>query len=137
VAEAIDRVGLGRLIGRDARELSLGERQLLLVALAIAQGAPIVVLDEPTVHLDLRHQVEVMELLLDLNARDGTTVLAVLHDLNLAARYFPRILVVADGGIAADGSPADVLTAGRIRDVFGVDPAILSSGPWSTVPAER
>ena len=136
VAEAMDRVGLGRLMGRDARELSLGERQLLLVALAIAQAAPIVVLDEPTVHLDLRHQVEVMDLLVDLNARDGTTVLAVLHDLNLAARYFPRVLVVADGRIAADGPPSDVLTAARIRDVFGVDPAILWSAPWSTVPAQ-
>jgi iron complex transport system ATP-binding protein len=137
VAEAVDRVGLGRLLGRDARELSLGERQLVLVALAIAQSAPIVVLDEPTVHLDLRHQVEVMELLVDLNARDGTTVLAVLHDLNLAARYFPRVLVVADGRIAADGPPADVLTAARIRDVFGVDPGILWSGPWSAVAADR
>ncbi|HEU0236279.1 MAG TPA: ABC transporter ATP-binding protein [Candidatus Limnocylindrales bacterium] len=137
VAEAMDRVGLGRLLGRDARELSLGERQLVLVALAIAQAAPIVVLDEPTVHLDLRHQVEVMELLVDLNARDGTTVLAVLHDLNLAARYFPRVLVVADGRIAADGPPADVLTAARIRDVFGVDPGILWGAPWSPASADR
>ena len=78
------------------------------------------VLDEPTVHLDLRHQVEVMDLLVDLNARDGTTVLAVLHDLNLAARYFPRILVVADGRIEADGPPAEVLTAEHLSDTFGI-----------------
>ena len=86
IADAIDRVGVGRLIGRNARELSLGERQLVLLAVAVAQAAPIVVLDEPTVHLvDIRHQVEVMELLVDLNERDGRTILAVLHDLHLAA----------------------------------------------------
>ena len=82
VAAAIERVGLGHLLGRDARELSLGERQLVLLALAVAQSAPLMLLDEPTVHLDLRHQVSAMELLVDLNERDGTTVLAVLHDLN-------------------------------------------------------
>jgi ABC-type cobalamin/Fe3+-siderophores transport system ATPase subunit len=130
VAEAIDRVGLGKLVGRDARELSLGERQLVLVAMAIAQDAPIVALDEPTVHLDIRHQVEVMELLADLNGRDGTTVIAVLHDLNLAARYFPRILVLAAGRVVADGPPSESLAPDRIREVFGVDPAILA-GPWA------
>jgi ABC-type cobalamin/Fe3+-siderophores transport system ATPase subunit len=137
VSTAIDRVGLGRLMGRDARELSLGERQLVLVALAIAQAAPIVVLDEPTVHLDIRHQVEVMELLLDLNERDGTTVVAVLHDLNLAVRYFPRIVLLAGGRIEADGAPADVLSGDRIRDVFQVDPSILPIGPWTPTSPER
>ena len=131
IAAAMDRVGLGRLMGRDARELSLGERQLVLVAVAIAQAAPIVVLDEPTVHLDIRHQVEVMDLLVDLNERDGTTVLAVLHDLNLAVRYFSRIVLVARGRIEADGPPGEVLSADRIRDIFEVDPAILPIGPWS------
>lgn len=131
VAAAIDRVGLGRLIGRDARELSLGERQLVLVALAIAQAAPVIVLDEPTVHLDIRHQVDVMELLVDLNLRDGTTVIAVLHDLHLAARYFPRIALVANGSLAADGPPDDVLSADRVREAFDVDPALLPVGPWT------
>ena len=135
VAAAIDRVGLGRLVGRDARELSLGERQLVLVAMAIAQDAPIVVLDEPTVHLDIRHQVDVMELLADLNDRDGTTVIAVLHDLNLAARYFARIVVLDGGRVAADGPPADSLAPHRIREVFRVDPALLA-GPWAGPPIE-
>ena len=123
-------VGLEEFVGRDARELSLGERQLVLVALAVAQAAPIVVLDEPTVHLDIRHQVDVMELLVDLNRRDNTTVVAVLHDLGLAARYFPRILVVAGGRLAADGPPADALSRDRIQDVFRVDPWLLSP-PWA------
>ncbi|MFM2105216.1 MAG: hypothetical protein RL338_248 [Chloroflexota bacterium] len=123
VAAAIERVGLGHLLGRDARELSLGERQLVLLALAVAQAAPLLLLDEPTVHLDLRHQVEAMELLVDLNERDGTTVIAVLHDLGLAAHFFPRLVLVDGGRIVADGRPADVLTGERIREVFGVDPA--------------
>lgn len=125
VAEAIERVGLGHLLGRDARELSLGERQLVLLAMAVAQEAPLLILDEPTVHLDLRHQVEVMDLLLDLNARLGTTVLAVLHDLVLAAHFFPRLVLLDGGRVVADGPPAEVLHPDRIREVFGVDPSLV------------
>jgi iron complex transport system ATP-binding protein len=125
VAAAIEQVGVGHLIGRDARELSLGERQLVLLAMAVAQAAPVLVLDEPTVHLDLRHQVEVMELLGDLNARSGTTVLAVLHDLGLAAHFFPRLIVLDAGRIVGDGPPEVVLAPERIREVFGVDPTLV------------
>jgi ABC-type cobalamin/Fe3+-siderophores transport system ATPase subunit len=128
VAAAIERVGVGHLVGRDARELSLGERQLVLIALAVAQAAPLLLLDEPTVHLDLRHRVEAMELLVDLNERDGTTILAVLHDLGLAAHFFPRIVVMDRGRIVGDGRPADVLSPARIREVFGVDPALVALG---------
>ena len=124
-AAAIERVGLGHLLGRDARELSLGERQLVLLALAVAQAAPALLLDEPTVHLDLRHQVGAMELLADLNERDGTAIVAVLHDLGLASMFFPRLVLIDRGRIVADGSPEEVLSDERIRDVFGVDPAIL------------
>ncbi len=125
IAAAIERVGVGHLLGRDARELSLGERQLVLLALAVAQATPVLVLDEPTVHLDLRHQVGTMELLVDLNVRDGSTVLAVLHDLGLASIFFPRLVLIDAGRIVADGTPAEVLTPERIRDVFGVDPSIV------------
>lgn len=128
VDAAISRVGIDRLRGRDARELSLGERQLVLVALAVAQAAPLLVLDEPTAHLDLRHQVAVMELLADLNARDGTTILAVLHDLTLARHFFPRLVVLDGGQVVADGPPSVVLTAERVQAVFGVDVA-LTGGP--------
>lgn len=125
VAAAIERVGVGHLLGRDARQLSLGERQLVLLALAVAQSAPVLVLDEPTVHLDLRHQVGTMELLGDLNERDGTTIVAVLHDLGLASLFFPRLVLIDRGRIVADGAPHEVLTPDRIREVFGVDPAIV------------
>jgi iron complex transport system ATP-binding protein len=125
VAGAIERVGIAHLALRDARELSMGERQLVFIAVAVAQSAPILVLDEPTAHLDIRHQVDVMELVVDLNRRDGTTVVAVLHDLALAAHFFPRIAVMSEGRIVADGSPATTLGADRIRSVFGVDPALV------------
>jgi iron complex transport system ATP-binding protein len=124
-AAAIDRVGLGALLGRDARELSLGERQLVLLGMAVAQEAPLMLLDEPTVHLDLRHQVETMELLVDLNQRDGTTLMAVLHDLTFAAHFFPRILVLDRGRLVADGPAADVLTPILVREIFGIDPELV------------
>ncbi|MDQ3554801.1 MAG: ABC transporter ATP-binding protein [Chloroflexota bacterium] len=121
VMHAMERVGVAHLAGRDARELSMGERQLVVLAMAVAQGGGLLILDEPTVHLDLRHQVEVMSLLADLNERDGTTVLAVLHDLPLAMQSFPRLVLLAGGGIVADGPPAEVITAERVRDVYGVE----------------
>jgi iron complex transport system ATP-binding protein len=125
VERAMERVGIDHLRHRDVRELSMGERQLVFIAVAVAQSAPILVLDEPTAHLDIRHQVDVMELLVELNRRDGTTVVAVLHDLALAAHFFPRVVMLAAGRIVADGPPAETLGAGRIRDVFGVDPALV------------
>lgn len=125
VDAAMERVGITALRARDVRELSMGERQLVFIAVAVAQGAPILVLDEPTAHLDIRHQVEVMRLLVDLNERDGTTILAVLHDLALAAHFFGRVVVMADGRIVADGPPTATLDAAHIREVFGVDPALV------------
>jgi iron complex transport system ATP-binding protein len=125
IAAAIDRVGVGHLLGRDVRELSLGERQLVVLAMSIAQGARLLLLDEPTVHLDLRHQVQVMELLVDLAERDGVTVLAVVHDVRLASHFFPRVALLEEGRLMGDGAPADVLTADNIRAVFGVDPRLV------------
>ena len=127
VATAIARVGLGPLVGRDARELSLGERQLVLIGMAVAQSAPVLILDEPTVHLDIRHQVEVLDLLADLNERDGSTIVAVLHDLHLAARWFSRIVLLDAGRIVADGPPAEALAPDRIREVFRVDPSLVGA----------
>jgi iron complex transport system ATP-binding protein len=128
IARAIDRVGIGDLVGRDARELSLGERQLVLIAMAVAQDTPILLLDEPTVHLDLRHQVAAMELLVGLNEGEGMTVVAVLHDLTMAAHFFPRLVLIDRGRIVADGTPDVVLAPQQIRDIFGVDPALVRLG---------
>lgn len=125
VTAAIERVGIGHLLGRDVRELSLGERQLVVLAMAIAQGARLLLLDEPTVHLDLRHQVAVMELLRKLSNDDGVTVLAVLHDIGLASHFFPRLLVLDNGRLVADGPPTDVLRPHLIREIYGVDPRFV------------
>jgi iron complex transport system ATP-binding protein len=124
VNHAIGRAGIEQLVGRDARRLSMGERQLVLLAMAVAQSTDLLVLDEPTVHLDLHHQVRVMELLCELNEA-GSTIVAVLHDLSLAAHFFPRLVLLDRGRIVADGSPDEVLTDERIRDVFRVDPALV------------
>jgi len=128
IATAIELVGVGHLLGRDARELSLGERQLVLVAMAVAQETPLLILDEPTAHLDIRHQVGVMELLADLNERNGVTVIGVLHDLGLARHFFPRSILLDRGALVADGPTSDVLGPERIRDVFGVDPSLVGFG---------
>jgi iron complex transport system ATP-binding protein len=125
---AIERVGVSHLRTRDVRELSLGERQLVVLAMAVAQGARLLLLDEPTVHLDLRHQVSVMELLRDLSTRDGVTVLAVMHDVALATHFFPRLLLLDGGRLVADGPPACVLTPQRIQDVYGVDASLVAIG---------
>lgn len=125
VDRAMARVGLDGFGGRDVRRLSLGERQLVLLATALAQEAPLLLLDEPTVHLDLRHQVATMELLRELAVREGIAVMAVLHDLHLATHFFPRIAVLDEGRIVADGPPREVLTEDLVHDVFGVDPEIV------------
>ena len=112
------------LRGRDARELSLGERQLVFLAVAVAQAAPILILDEPTAHLDIRHQVEVMELLVGAQRARRPTMVAVLHDLALAAHFFPR----DRHGRRPDRrrrAPRTSLSERSIRDVFGVDPALV------------
>jgi iron complex transport system ATP-binding protein len=123
---AIRRVGIEKLRGRDVRQLSMGERQLVLVAMALAQGGRLIVLDEPTVHLDLRHQVEVLQLIEGL-ADDGLTVIAVLHDLPLASHFFGRLALLDEGRLMADGTPAEVLSPDRIREVYDVDPRFVPS----------
>jgi iron complex transport system ATP-binding protein len=132
VDAAIERVGITELRGRDVRELSLGERQLTVLAMAVAQSPRLLLLDEPTAHLDLHHQVVVMELLRDLAARDGVTVLAVLHDVRLASHFFPRLLVLDHGRLVADGPPAVALSVELIREVYRVDPELV----WVPAPAE-
>ena len=126
VDAAIERVGIQKLRGRDVQQLSMGERQLVLVAMAVAQGGRLIVLDEPTVHLDLRHQVEVLTLLTRLTEA-GLTVLAVLHDLSLASHFFARLVLLDEGRVLADGAPGQVLSAERIRDVYRVDPRFVHS----------
>ena len=114
--EALDRLGLRAFTDRPVDRLSGGELRRVLVARALAQEAPLLVLDEPTNHLDLRHQHELLGIVREL----GLTVVAAIHDLGLAARYFDTVAVVHDGGVVAHGDPGAVLTTGLVQRVFGV-----------------
>jgi iron complex transport system ATP-binding protein len=120
IARALYDADADEMADRPADELSGGERQRLLVAMALAQEPDLLLLDEPTLHLDLAHQVSLLGAIRRLRDQRGLTVLAVLHDLNLAAAFAPRVAVLDGGRVAADGSPADVLTPSLVRRVFGV-----------------
>jgi iron complex transport system ATP-binding protein len=119
VGDAILTTGVGELADRQFNELSGGERQRVLVAMALAQAPQMLLLDEPTAHLDIRHQIAVLELVTRLNREAGITVLATLHDLNLAARYFPR-LILFQRGIVADGPPSATLDPPLLERVYGI-----------------
>jgi iron complex transport system ATP-binding protein len=120
VEGALAATGTSDLRHRPVDELSGGQRQRAWIALALAQDTPIMLLDEPTTYLDLAHQIEVLDLLEQLNERDGRTVVMVLHDLNQAARYADYIVALKEGAIYAEGPPAEVVTAKMVADVFGV-----------------
>ena len=130
VARALADAGALDLADRFAEELSGGERQRLLVAMALAQEPDLLLLDEPTLHLDLAHQVALLAAIRRLRDQRGLTVLAVLHDLNLAAAFAPRVAILDEGRIVADGPPAEVLTPDLVRRVFGVqvDEALTPDG---------
>lgn len=119
IEQAMVRADVTALAKRTATELSGGERARVLLARALAVGADALVVDEPLASLDPAHQIEGMELL-RAEADAGGLVIAVLHDLTLAARFCDRVLVMADGAVAADGAPGDVLTAELLADVYGV-----------------
>jgi iron complex transport system ATP-binding protein len=120
IERALHDADADELADRPADELSGGERQRLLVAMALAQEPDLLLLDEPTLHLDLAHQVSLLGAIRRLRDQRGLTVLAVLHDLNLAAAFAPRVAVLDGGRVVADGSPGDVLTPSLVLRVFGV-----------------
>ena len=119
VEHALQAADISPLAGRIFNELSGGERQRVIVALALAQQPALLLLDEPTSHLDIKYQIDVLELVQRLNRETGVTVIAAMHDLNLAARYFPRLLLF-QRGVVADATPAEVLEPQLLRRVYGV-----------------
>ncbi|WP_371030885.1 ABC transporter ATP-binding protein [Pseudoclavibacter sp. JSM 162008] len=124
VEEALVRTGLTDLAERSVDQLSGGQRQRVWIAMVLAQDTPVVLLDEPTTYLDLAHQIDVLELCAELH-RQGKTLIAVLHDLNQAARYATHLIALNAGELIAEGTPASVVTEELVAEVFGVRARIV------------
>lgn len=133
VEEAMVLTDTYDLAERAVDELSGGQRQRVWIAMALAQGTDLLLLDEPTTYLDVAHQVEMLDLLVELNARRGTTIVMVLHDLNLSARYADHLVAVRAGRVVAEGTPAEVVTEEVVRTVFGLDNRVIDD-PVSHTP---
>ncbi|WP_420362690.1 ABC transporter ATP-binding protein [Curtobacterium aetherium] len=123
--DAIAATGLTDVAHRDVASLSGGQRQRAWIALVLAQRADTLLLDEPTTYLDLAHQLDVLRLVRRINREQGATVVMVLHDLTLAARYSDRLVVLHDGGVVADGAPVDVLTPAVLQEAFGLHARVV------------
>ena len=132
VIAAMAATGVTDLSGELVETLSGGQRQRVWVAMVLAQQTPIVLLDEPTTFLDIAHQIELLELCVRLNREQGTTMVAVLHDLNQAARYADHVVVMKAGRIVDQGEPRTVVTAELIEDVFGLACRIIDDPETGT-----
>jgi ABC-type cobalamin/Fe3+-siderophores transport system ATPase subunit len=139
VAESMAATGVGDLADRHVDELSGGQRQRVWIAMVLAQQTPLLLLDEPTTYLDIAHQIEVLDLCARLH-EEGRTVVAVLHDLNHAARYATHMIAMRDGRIAAEGDPSAVVTSELVEQVFGLPCRVIDcpeTGTPLVVPAAR
>ncbi|MDK8763392.1 ABC transporter ATP-binding protein [Corynebacterium minutissimum] len=125
VDEAMALTNVFQLRDRPVGSLSGGQRQRVWIAMVLAQDTDIVFLDEPTTYLDLAHSIDVLELVSTLNKEQGKTIVMVLHDLNLAARYSDNLVLMKDGSVTALGSPESTITPQALRDVFGLDSRVI------------
>lgn len=125
VARALELTGMAGLAGRPVDTLSGGQRQRAWIAMTLAQETPVILLDEPTTFLDLSHQIEVLQLLERLNRAEGRTIVMVVHDLNHATRHAQHLVALKAGAVVASGAPAAVVTPGLLREVFGVEGAVV------------
>jgi iron complex transport system ATP-binding protein len=140
VAEALAWTDMADLGDRPVDELSGGQRQRAWISMALAQETDLLLLDEPTTYLDLSHQIDVLELVARLHAERGRTVVVVLHDLNLAARYAQRLVAMRDGALVASGTPHEVLTEQLLADVFDLEARVVPdpvAGTPMVVPVRR
>ncbi|MGY1601367.1 ABC transporter ATP-binding protein [Geodermatophilus sp. SYSU D00815] len=140
VSEALAWTDMADLADRPVDALSGGQRQRAWISMALAQGTDLLLLDEPTTYLDLSHQIDVLELVARLHAERGRTVVVVLHDLNLAARYAGRLVAMKDGRLVASGTPAEVLTERLLADVFDLEARVVPdpvTGTPMVVPVRR
>ena len=140
ITDAMVATGTLDLATRSVDELSGGQRQRVWIAMALAQGTDLMLLDEPTTFLDLAHQVEVLDLLVELNHDEGRTIVMVLHDLNHACRYSHHLLAMRDGRLVAEGTPEQVVTEAMVKDVFHLRSRVLPdpvSGTPMVIPIGR
>jgi len=140
VAEAMDMMNITPYANLHMDELSGGQRQRVWIAMALAQQTDILFLDEPTTFLDITYQVDILDLLTDLNRKYGTTIVMVLHDINLSARYADHIFALREGRLVAEGTPTEVITSERINEIFGLNCTVIKdplSGSPLVVPVGR
>ncbi len=140
VQESMESTGVAALADRYVDELSGGQRQRVWIAMALAQQTPLLLLDEPTTYLDIQHQIDVLDLCAELHETQGRTLVAVLHDLNHAARYATHLIAMRDGKIVAEGAPSDVVDAALVERVFGMRCQVIDDPETGTplvVPAAR
>lgn len=134
VAEAMEIMNITEFSNCHIDELSGGQRQRVWIAMALAQQTDILFLDEPTTYLDITYQVEILDMLTDLNKKYGTTIVMVLHDINLSARYADHIFALHKGKLVAEGAPAEIITSSLIKDIFGLDCMVMQD-PISDSPS--
>jgi iron-siderophore transport system ATP-binding protein len=140
VADAMAATGVSDLADRAVDELSGGQRQRVWTAMVLAQQTPLLLLDEPTTYLDIAHQIDILDLCARLHEEEGRTLVAVLHDLNQAARYATHLIVLCDGRVAASGPPARIVTADLVESVFGLPCRVIEDPETGTplvVPGAR
>ncbi|PAD77717.1 MULTISPECIES: ABC transporter ATP-binding protein [Paenibacillus] len=140
VAEAMSIMNIVEYANHHIDELSGGQRQRVWIAMALAQQTDILFLDEPTTFLDITYQVEILDLLTDLNRKHGTTIVMVLHDINLSARYADYIFAMDSGRLVAEGPPSEVITSAMVKDIFGLDCVVIAdplSGSPFVIPKGR
>ncbi|GAB2911760.1 ABC transporter ATP-binding protein [Streptomyces heilongjiangensis] len=140
VRESMEATGVAELADRYVDELSGGQRQRVWIAMALAQQTPLLLLDEPTTYLDIQHQIDVLDLCAELHEEQGRTLVAVLHDLNHAARYATHLIALRGGEVIAEGAPGDIVTAELVEEVFGLRCQVIDDPETGTplvVPAAR
>lgn len=140
VDESMAATGVADLADRPVDELSGGQRQRVWIAMALAQQTPLLLLDEPTTYLDIAHQIDILDLCARLHEEQGRTLVAVLHDLNHAARYATHLIAMRDGLVVASGDPREVVTADLVAEVFGLPCRVIDDPETGTplvVPAAR
>ena len=133
VAEALDLLGISALADRNVDELSGGQRRRVWIAMALAQDTDILLLDEPTTYLDVAYQVEILDTLAELNRKKNITIVMVLHDINLSARYADYIFAMKNGRLICQGKPDEVITAENIKAIYDLE-SIIIRDPFSGTP---